>query len=37
MLFRSGYASAMGTVMMLGSVALALIPFRLTKREELEY
>jgi N-acetylglucosamine transport system permease protein len=32
-----GYASAMGTVMMLGSVALALVTFRLTKREELEY
>ena len=32
-----GYASAMGTVMMLGSVALALVTFRLSKREELEY
>lgn len=32
-----GYASAMGTVMMLGSVALALLTYRLTKREELEY
>src|SRR5690606_14073182 len=32
-----GYASAMGTVMMLASVALALLTYRLTRREELEY
>lgn len=32
-----GYASAMGTVMMLASVALALVTFRVTRREEYEY
>lgn len=32
-----GYAATMGTVMMIGSVALALVTFRLTKREEYEY
>ena len=30
-----GYAAAMGTVMMLASVALALVTFRLTNREEI--
>lgn len=32
-----GYASAMGTVMMIGSVVLALVAFRLTRREEVQY
>ena len=32
-----GYAAAMGTVMMLASVALAVVTFRLTRREEMEY
>ncbi|MGD7705883.1 carbohydrate ABC transporter permease [Microlunatus sp. Y2014] len=32
-----GYASAMGTMMMLASVALALVTFRLTRREQIEY
>lgn len=32
-----GYAAAMGTVMMLASVALALVTFRLTRREEMQY
>jgi len=32
-----GYASAMGTMMMLASVALALITFRLTRRDKIEY
>lgn len=32
-----GYAAAMGTVMMIASVSLALITYRLTRREELQH